>query len=128
MSRLYKQIVLPLLLILACCWGFFFAASASSQEVSKAELTEINQMWENSAHALAEVNCSSCHQDSESKEFIAQPNQESCRSCHEVQVDTFLLGKHGIRIAEGLSPLTPAMAHLPMKEPALNKQMGLSLR
>ena len=92
--------------------------------LSQGELVEINQLWEGSAHALADVNCSSCHQDSETKELVVQPTQESCQSCHEVAVETFLYGKHGIRISEGLSPLTPAMAHLPMKESAMDKQMN----
>lgn len=91
--------------------------------VSEAELQEINEQWASSAHALAEVNCSSCHQDRASNAFIAQPNHESCQSCHEDQVDTFLLGKHGIRLLEGLDPLTPADAHLPMKAAAHDRQM-----
>ncbi|MEC4983058.1 MAG: cytochrome c3 family protein [Oscillatoria sp. PMC 1068.18] len=92
-------------------------------QTSQAELTEINQLWQDSAHALAEVNCSSCHLDEETKELLVKPSYESCQSCHEAQVETFLLGKHGIRIAEGLDPLTPAIAHLPMKDSALDKQM-----
>ncbi len=95
-----------------------------SQTVEPVELQEINQQWQNSAHALAEVNCSSCHLESETNKFIAQPTAESCRSCHEEHVETFLLGKHGIRTLEGLSPLTPKMADLPMKDSAKNKQMN----
>ena len=93
-------------------------------EISQTELDEINNLWRSSAHALAEVNCSSCHQDETTKKFISQPSHESCRSCHENAVDTFLLGKHGIRTLEGLSPLTPALAHIPMKESAMDKQMN----
>ncbi len=98
--------------------------AATAQNVSQAELKEINELWADSAHALADVNCSSCHQDDKTKAFVAQPNYESCTSCHENQVETFLLGKHGIRLGEGLSPLTPAMANLPMKESALDKEMN----
>lgn len=92
--------------------------------VSDAELQEITQQWQNSAHALAEVNCSSCHQDKQTKQFVAQPTHESCQSCHEQSVETFLLGKHGIRLLEGQSPLTPAMAHLPMKDDAQDRVMN----
>ncbi len=35
--------------------------SVRSQTVEPAQLEEINQQWRNSAHALADVNCSSCH-------------------------------------------------------------------
>ncbi|NEO49733.1 MAG: hypothetical protein F6K55_38795 [Moorea sp. SIO4A3] len=96
----------------------------AAASLSQAELVEINQLWQGSAHALADVNCSSCHQDSETKELVVKPTQESCQSCHEVAVETFLYGKHGIRISEGLSPLTPAMAHLAMKESAIDNQMN----
>ena len=93
-------------------------------EISQSELDEINNLWRSSAHALADVNCSSCHQDETTKQFVAKPTHASCQSCHENAVNTFLLGKHGIRTLEGLSPLTPAMAHLPMKDLAMDKQMN----
>ena len=105
-----------------CFWLIPQAALADT--VSQAQLTKIEQQWQTSAHALADVNCSSCHQNEETKQFIAKPTQESCKSCHENSVDTFLLGKHGIRTLEGLSPLTPAMAHLPMQDSSLDKQMN----
>lgn len=92
--------------------------------VSESELDQITARWQTSIHALNEVNCASCHQESESKAFVAKPNYVSCQSCHEEPVDTFLLGKHGIRLLEGESPLTPAMARLPMKHPALTKEMN----
>lgn len=96
---------------------------AAIAAVTEAQLTEINQSWETSAHAFAEVNCSSCHQDQETQTFLAQPNQESCRRCHGEAVETFLLGKHGIRTAEDMSPLRPAMARLPMHPDALDRTM-----
>ena len=105
-------------------FSLIFPHQVLANNVSQAQLQKIEQQWQNSAHALADVNCSSCHQNEETKAFIAQPNQESCQSCHETSVDTFLLGKHGIRTLEGLSPLTPAMAHLPMKDGAEDKQMN----
>ncbi|MEO1669756.1 MAG: cytochrome c3 family protein [Cyanobacteria bacterium J06631_2] len=100
------------------CSGYLFPKPVFASGVSKTQLTEIEQQWQTSAHALAEVNCSSCHQSEETKKFVAKPTEESCKSCHENSVDTFLLGKHGIRTLEGLPPLIPAMAHLPMKDSA----------
>ncbi len=102
---------------------FLLGGGVKAGSVSEKTLTEINQLWQDSAHAKAEVNCSSCHLEGESQEVIAQPSHESCRSCHEKTVETFLLGKHGVRLGEGLSPLKPKMASLPMKEEALDKQM-----
>ena len=104
--------------------SYVFIPSALADKIAQSRLREIEQQWQSSVHALAEVNCSSCHQDEETKAFIAKPTEESCKSCHENSVDTFLLGKHGIRTLEGLSPLTPTMAHLPMKESSLDKQMN----
>ena len=105
-------------------FSFVISESALADKVSEVELQKIEQQWQTSAHALAEVNCSSCHQNEETKKFVAKPTEETCKSCHESSVDTFLLGKHGIRTLEGLSPLTPAMAHLPMKDDSLDKQMN----
>ena len=114
-----RLLIITLLIVVNCC----FVTKATADGVTKSQLEEIKQQWQSSAHALAEVNCSSCHQDEATKQLIAQPTQESCRSCHEYSVETFLLGKHGIRTLESLSPLTPAMAHLPMKESAHDLRM-----
>lgn len=115
-----------LAVILSCLIVVFLLLpeKALADSVSKAQLQKIEQQWQTSAHALADVNCSSCHLNEETNQFIALPTAESCRSCHEDNVDTFLLGKHGIRTLEGLSPLTPAMAHLPMKDGVADKQMN----
>jgi hypothetical protein len=122
MRQVWKGFVLGCL----CAVLVFFPGGviALADSVSQADLEQINPLWQDSAHALAGVNCSSCHQDENTKAFVARPNSESCQSCHEAQVETFLLGKHGIRTYEGLSPLTPAMARLPMKESAMGKQMN----
>ena len=118
--------VLSSLIAIATLISFnsFIVPEAQASKVSAKQLEEIQQQWQGSAHALAEVNCSSCHQNEGTKQVVAKPPVESCRECHENSVDTFLLGKHGIRTLEGMSPLTPAMAHLPMKDSAKNAQMN----
>ena len=98
--------------------------SSAVWAVDNAQLQDINTNWQQSAHALANVNCSSCHQNKPAKQVVQRPTQESCRSCHETEVETFLLGKHGIRLLEGQTALTPALAHLPMQAAAHNKQMN----
>lgn len=107
-------------LVVLLSFGSGSAASATTEQ----ELNDITGLWQSSAHALNDVNCASCHQDSETKEFMAVPNYETCQSCHEQAIDTFLLSKHGIRLLEGSKPLTPAMARLPMKHDAMDKQMN----
>lgn len=118
-TRFWKAV-----LLLVFCSYWLIATPALAEKVTQQQLEEINQLWQTSAHALAEVNCSSCHQDEQTKRLIVQPSEESCRSCHEFAVDTFWLGKHGVRLFEGMSPLTPAMAHLPMKESARDREMN----
>lgn len=119
-----KQCIVVIIFSLVYCFGYLFPQPAIASSINQAQLTKIEQQWQTSAHALAEVNCSSCHQHEETKEFILQPTEASCKSCHESSVDTFLLGKHGIRTLEGLSALTPMMAHLPMKADSLDRQMN----
>ena len=115
-------------ILMTLCLIFLFSCtftpSALANNITQSQLEEIQLQWQGSIHALAEVNCSSCHQNENTKAFIPKPTAESCKSCHESSVDTFMLGKHGIRTLEGLSPLTPAMAHLPMKESSLDMQMN----
>lgn len=66
-----------------------------------------------SAHAQAGVDCSACHTDSAGT-WNDSVNHESCASCHEHEVDGWLQGLHGMRVAQGLSPMTPGEARLPM--------------
>ena len=96
---------------------------AGAGAASQTELEEAIELWRGSAHGLSDINCSSCHLDSQTEAFTTHPTQESCRSCHESEVDTFLLGKHGIRLLEGETPLTPRLARLPMQPTALDRQM-----
>ncbi|MBP0000738.1 MAG: cytochrome c3 family protein [Cyanobacteria bacterium SID2] len=115
--RLLSSCLLAVLLLLGAsvpAWG---------DVVSQADLDSTLELWQDSIHALNDVNCSSCHQDAETKDFIARPTQESCQSCHEQAVETFLLGKHGVRLLEGQTPLMPKMARLPMQPAARDKPM-----
>lgn len=119
LSALVRSLILVVLSMV-----LVFSTGPAAMAITEQELSDINAQWQTSVHALNDVNCASCHQDKETKEFIAVPNHESCQSCHEQSVDTFLLSKHGIRLLEGMSPLTPAMARLPMQHDAMQKQMN----
>ncbi len=115
---LLRSVAVIILVLLLVC-GTVPVASATTEQ----DLNDITVLWQNSAHALNDINCASCHQNSETKEFVAVPSYETCQSCHEEAVDTFLLSKHGIRLLEGKDALTPAMARLPMQHDAMQKQM-----
>lgn len=72
--------------------------------------------WENTAHAQSGVNCTDCHTGGESGvDWIDQPDHSSCQECHKREVSGFLEGRHGMRLAEGLSPMRPELARQPMK-------------
>jgi len=121
-SVCYLGRAIALLLLLG--WlGLGWAAPVQADGVDQTQLDEVTQLWQGSAHALNAINCSSCHQAEDPNAFVAQPGIESCQTCHQQDVDTFLLGKHGIRTLEGETPLTPAMARLPMQPDAMARQM-----
>jgi len=66
--------------------------------------------WAHSSHAAAQVQCADCHGDDAS--WRDAPDHTACETCHSNEVSTFLQGKHGMRLAQGLSPMTPAMSDL----------------
>lgn len=83
--------------------------------------------WSTTAHAAAGVNCSACHdvKDPESGQISWQnkPGYQSCQSCHSHETKGFLEGKHGMRLAAGLSPMQPSMALIPMRADAAHLEL-----
>ena len=89
--------------------------------------------WLESAHAMAGVNCTGCHlasdaagsdgtwQDSAWQDTVSM---DTCHECHQNQVETFVTGKHGMRLARGLSPMKPSMARLPMHAGAAHQELS----
>lgn len=79
--------------------------------------------WATSAHATVGVNCSDCHttyvDDDDSSRWSATVEYQQCESCHSGEVQGFLAGRHGMRLAAGLTPMSPAMARLPMREESI---------
>jgi len=65
------------------------------------------------------VNCSACHQvtqhDSDRAVWVDKPGHRSCASCHNPEVERFKRGKHGMRLAVDLPPMTAGEARLPMQ-------------
>ncbi len=77
--------------------------------------TEISE-WHSSSHQQAGVDCQSCHQpDEQSDGWVESPSMEVCASCHAPQMESFMLGKHGMRLKSGLPNMTPDMAKIAMK-------------
>ncbi|MFK8050845.1 MAG: cytochrome c3 family protein [Halioglobus sp.] len=89
------------------------------------------QDWLGSGHASAGVGCDACHvhKIDDEKTWIDKPDHSACSSCHKGEVKGFLSGKHGMRLnlenlGYTLSPMTPGLARLPMREEAANEELS----
>lgn len=78
--------------------------------------------WVETAHAQKGINCTACHAQDD-KAWSDQLDHTACKSCHTDQVDGFLLGRHGMRLAAGLSPMTPKQARLPMHHSSFHNEL-----
>jgi len=87
---------------------------------------EIVGDWLATAHAKAGVNCSGCHQAEQegAAAWVKRPGHKACASCHEAESKGYLAGKHGMRLAEGLAPMTPGRARQPMHAKARATELG----
>lgn len=86
--------------------------------------------WESTAHAKAGVNCTGCHQVNDpstgSARWQAKLDHKACATCHGAEDAGFLKGRHGMRLAIGMSPTTPADAPAAthMKPEAAHEELG----
>lgn len=74
----------------------------------------IVHQWESTAHAKTGVNCRSCHELK--NEWIFKPTYKNCETCHHLETEGFLQSRHGMRLAEGLEPMTPKLGRLDLKQ------------
>lgn len=77
--------------------------------------------WPHSLHAAAGMGCVACH--GAENAWIESPRPQQCAGCHENEVSTFLQGKHGMRLAQGLSPMTPAQGRLSVHVEAAHREL-----
>lgn len=100
-------------------------ADAPSQELALPP--DEHENWFTTAHAKAGLNCSGCHEQ-ESESGVSKWSQsvsfETCQTCHEPETTGWLKGKHGMRLAQDLSPMKPSMARLPMKANAAHQTLN----
>ena len=92
-------------------------------EAKKQQHPDIEQEWLASRHGEVGVECGSCHAD-ETASWLEKPALSQCQSCHTQETEGYLQGKHGMRIAEGLSPLTPSMSQMAFKQDMLDAEHG----
>ena len=93
--------------------------------------------WSESGHAQQGANCSSCHvnsgdtaasiipgkTDPSLNDWSNTPGSEGCAGCHEMEVNTFSEGKHGMRLHANMPAMTPSEARLPMLETAAHEEL-----
>lgn len=85
---------------------------------------DLTHEWMLSAHGKNGIQCVDCHTDSSNEDaWLAKPDHNQCRSCHQPQVKGFLEGKHGMRladtVADPLKAITPAESELAFKQDSL---------
>ncbi|HEX4997755.1 MAG TPA: cytochrome c3 family protein [Terriglobia bacterium] len=82
--------------------------------------------WASTAHAQSGVNCSACHvvaSGSANKAWTDHPGYQSCETCHKSESQGFSGGRHGMRLAAGLGPMSPSLARLPMNSSAKERTL-----
>ena len=93
-----------------------------------AQHPDINQHWQASKHADANIGCINCHSAEQgSDQWIEKPGIETCRSCYAGEVEGFTEGKHGMRLSnklnKKLSPMSPSLARLEFNEENHHKEL-----
>jgi hypothetical protein len=89
----------------------------------RAQDAAITADWAHSAHARGGVNCTACHAPA-GVPWQTRPGTAVCAECHQPQVQGFLAGKHGMRLAQDLPAMTPAQARLPMHAEAAHSELS----
>ncbi|MEW6691148.1 MAG: cytochrome c3 family protein, partial [Pseudomonadota bacterium] len=103
------------------------ALAAGERDAPAAVIVDaaLERDWLETAHARAGVNCSGCHGGEGPRgAWVERPGPAACRQCHAEESAGFLAGKHGMRLAAGLSPMTPSAARLPMRKEAAARALG----
>ena len=103
-------------------------ANDADAPADQATTAELRHDWLETAHARSGVNCSACHQPPDDSGQAAawsdHPDQaRACGQCHDLELRRFKRGKHGMRLAVDLPPMTPGEARLPMRSDAEHEQL-----
>ena len=97
--------------------------TAADADLTASATLELIDAWAGSAHAGAGVACSDCHQ-SRGSFWSDHPTDRVCNSCHELEPQGFLAGKHGMRRAVGFDAMTPSQARLPMQLDSMSRALN----
>ncbi len=82
--------------------------------------------WLASSHARNGVNCSDCHMGAHIADdrWETSPTQEVCKECHAKEQEGFFASRHGMRRAQNMAAMSPAIARLPMKQKSHEKSLS----
>jgi len=104
------------------------SASETDQPASIYRDPKIIQDWADTAHSQSGVNCTACHEQKTTEQdkptWVDKPTHVVCEKCHTNQTKGFLAGKHGMRLAQELSPMTPGHARSQMEKTAHGKELS----
>lgn len=80
--------------------------------------------WAASGHAKSGVNCSACHtEDKKPETWSNEVDHQDCNTCHNLEVQRFQQGKHGMRLAADLPAMKVKDARLPMHAESGHKEL-----
>lgn len=82
------------------------------------------EVWAKSSHAKSGVNCSDCHRNEKTSKWDDRVDIKSCKRCHSEQVKGFYESRHGMRLAQNLSAMTPYKGRLEMHDKNLHSSLG----
>lgn len=63
--------------------------------------------YKGTSHENAGMACQACHGESGTNQWIDNPGIEQCQKCHNSEAESFLQGKHGMRLVNGMMPMSP---------------------
>lgn len=91
---------------------------------------QIIDQWAGSGHAGRGVNCGGCHGGAQQKGYapgwLAKPGESVCENCHELELAGFYAGKHGMRLAQELPPMTVPEARQAMAREKRHNELSCS--
>ena len=88
--------------------------------VSKIDLNDTQYGEEhklNNHHWNAGIACGACHGEGEigGEQWIEQPGIAQCQTCHVYETERYQMGRHGMRLAQGMEPVEPHHSALTFK-------------
>lgn len=97
---------------------------SAESDVSKGAAN--SEHWDNNLHLEKGIGCVGCHQANEesSQQWLPKPGVNECQQCHVNEAETFKQGKHGMRLAQSMSPLTPEHSKMSFAEESLTVEHG----